>query len=115
MELLSIYGVRVPEHEGQAGMAAIVMQAGIEFDPEVFFELARKQLPPYAIPLFVRVTTRADLTETLRLRKVDLKRRGYAASDDGDALWVLDQRAGHYRPLTEANLAQLGIPAFLQP
>jgi fatty-acyl-CoA synthase len=115
MELLSIYGVHVPEHEGQAGMAAIVMQAGIEFDPEVFFELARKQLPPYAIPLFVRVTTRADMTETLRLRKVDLKRRGYAAHDDGDALWVLDQRAGHYLPLTEANLAQLGIPEFLQP
>jgi fatty-acyl-CoA synthase len=112
MELLSIYGVHVLGHEGQAGMAAVVMQAGIEFDPEAFFELARKQLPPYAIPLFVRVTGGADMTETLRLRKVDLKRRGYADDDSGDALWVLDQRAGRYYPLTEANLSRLGIPAF---
>ena len=94
-------------------MAAIVMQAGRASSiPEAFYDLARKQLPPYAIPLFVRVTTQADMTETLRLRKVHLKRRGYAKDEDGDALWVLDQRAGRYCPLTEANLSRLGIPAF---
>jgi len=113
MELISVYGVHVPDHEGQAGMAAIVMRAGIEFDPEAFVEVARTQLPPYAIPLFVRVTAEADMTETLRLRKVDLRRQGYAAGVSGDALWVLDQRAGLYCPLTEANLTRLGIPTFL--
>ncbi|MCP4035447.1 MAG: long-chain-acyl-CoA synthetase [bacterium] len=112
MELLSIYGVRVPGNEGQAGMAAIVMQADVEFDADRFLELARKQLPPYAIPLFVRVTERPDMTETLRLRKVDLRRRGYAPDEAGDALWVLDQRAGAYCQLSDANLSRLGIPAF---
>lgn len=114
MELLSIYGVHVPAQEGQAGMATIVMQVAVEFDPAAFFDLARKQLPPYAVPLFVRVTEQADMTETLRLRKVDLKRRGYAADDEGDALWVLDQSAGCYCPLTDASLSRLGIPAFQQ-
>jgi fatty-acyl-CoA synthase len=112
MELLSIYGVHVPGNEGRAGMAAIVMQAGAEFDPATFLDLARKQLPPYAMPLFVRVTDQVDMTETLRLRKVELVLRGYAADDTGDALFVLDQSRGGYCPLTQASLSRLGIPAF---
>jgi len=114
MELLSIYGVRVPGHEGQAGMACIVMQPNVEFDPAAFFELARKQLPPYAIPLFVRITEQVDMTETFRLRKVELKRRGYAADNEADVLWVSDPSAGSYCPLTKASLSRLEIPACEQ-
>lgn len=112
IELLTLYGVRVPEHEGRAGMAAIVMQSGRAFDPDSFFEFAQKQLPPYAVPLFIRIVERADITETFKLRTVDLKRRGYAADANGERLYVLDLSARSYCPLTEAALAELDIPGF---
>ena len=41
-ELVNIYGVQVPENEGRAGMAAIVMQDGYQFDPQSFYELTTK-------------------------------------------------------------------------
>jgi fatty-acyl-CoA synthase len=114
MELLTLYGVRVPQHEGRAGMAAIAMQEGRTFDPDAFFALAESQLPPYAVPLFIRIVERADITETFKLRTVDLKRRGYAPDRSGEALYVLDLDARRYCPLNAMNLARLGIPPFAQ-
>ena len=37
VESINIYGVRVPDHEGRARMAAVVMQEGHVFDPDAFF------------------------------------------------------------------------------
>ncbi len=44
MELLNIYGVKVPNHEGRAGMAAIVMQPGQAFDPKAFYDLTEQRI-----------------------------------------------------------------------
>src|SRR5690606_33225660 len=39
LEIITIYGVAIPEHEGRAGMAAVVMQPEREFDPVAFYQL----------------------------------------------------------------------------
>ncbi|MDX1466049.1 MAG: long-chain-acyl-CoA synthetase [Halomonas sp.] len=111
-ELINIYGVRVPEHEGRAGMAAIVMQPGEAFDPDAFYALTERRLPRYAAPLFVRVASDADMTTTFKLRKVDLQRQGYDPERCGDPLYLRDDRAGTYRPYSRALLDALGLPPF---
>ncbi len=78
LELINVYGVHVPGHEGRAGMAAILMQLGQTFDPQAFYDLTEARLPRYAAPMFVRVSATADMTSTFKLRKVDLQRQGYA-------------------------------------
>ena len=55
VELVNVYGVLVPEHEGRAGMANIVMQPGQPFDGNAFYEYVETHLPHYARPLFVRL------------------------------------------------------------
>src|SRR5690606_6094779 len=45
IELLNVYGVKVPGHGGQAGMAAVVMKSGHEFDPVRMYAVATEQLP----------------------------------------------------------------------
>jgi len=112
LEVANVYGVRVPGTEGRAGMAALVFAATEEFDGAAFFEFSSERLPHYAVPLFVRIPALADLTATFKLRKFDLQREGYDANSVGDPLYVRDEQARSYVPLTEASLAKAGLPAF---
>lgn len=104
MDTLTIYGVQVPGHEGRAGMAAMVMQHGDAFDPAAFWALAAQRVPRYAAPLFVRVTPAPDMTGNYKLRKVDLQRDGFDPTKIKDPLYVRDDAARTYVPLTPAAL-----------
>ena len=106
VESVTVYGVQVPGTEGRAGMAAVVMEPGWVFDPVAFYERAAERLPRYAAPLFVRVPPVADMTTTFKLRKVDLQRQGYDPAQFGDPLFVRDDDAGRYVPLTAAAVAR---------
>ncbi|WEN42727.1 Long-chain-fatty-acid--CoA ligase FadD17 [Thauera sp. GDN1] len=112
LELINIYGVKVPEHEGRAGMAAVVMQPGHSFDPKTFYDLTEARVPRYAAPQFVRVSSAADLTTTYKLRKVDLQRHGYDPRAFDDPLYVRDERTGTYRPYSDEALKNAGLPPF---
>lgn len=112
LELINIYGVQVPEHEGRAGMAAILMQPGQTFDPDAFHAFATERVPHYAVPVFVRVSAMADMTSTFKLRKVDLQRQGYSPAQVSDPLYVRDAMTGTYQPLSDEVLARNALPAF---
>ncbi|CAH0991956.1 Crotonobetaine/carnitine--CoA ligase [Sinobacterium norvegicum] len=112
LEMLNIYGVRVPGQEGRAGMAAVVMQPGVDFEPRRFYQLTEQRLPRYAAPLFVRLSQQADMTATFKLRKVDLQRQGYSAESIDEPLFVRDDHSATYQPLTTAVLEQLQIAVF---
>lgn len=107
MEALTIYGVQVPGHEGRAGMAAVVMQSGVAFDPEAFWTLATQRLPRYAAPLFVRLPPAADMTGNYKLRKIDLQREGFDASLVRDPLYLRDDAARTYVTLTPEALQRV--------
>ena len=113
LELINVYGVQVPEHEGRAGMAAILMQPGHAFDPQAFYALTEARLPRYAAPIFVRISPAADLTSTFKLRKVDLQRQGYAPQLFADPLFVRDDSTGTYQPYSLQVLARAGLPPFV--
>ena len=110
LELLTVYGVNIPGHEGRAGMAALVMQSGRQFDPDSFYQLATTALPGYAVPVFLRISEQADITSTFKLRKVDLQKAAYKKINDSDLLYVLDTDRETYSPMDNATLARLGIP-----
>lgn len=50
----NVYGATVPHHDGRAGMAAIVMQEGVQIDFQDLYAYLKKRLPRYAIPIFLR-------------------------------------------------------------
>jgi fatty-acyl-CoA synthase len=100
LEAITVYGVQVPGAEGRAGMAAVVMAPGAAFDPADFWAHAMDRLPRYAAPLFVRVRAEADMTTTFKLRKVDLQREGWDVAVVNEPLWVRDDAAQTYVPLT---------------
>ena len=112
LELVNIYGVLVPGHEGRAGMAAVLMQPGQEFDPQAFHAFALERLPHYAVPVFVRVSAMADMTTTFKLRKIDLQRQGYDPARMDDPLFIRDDAAGSYVPFSAGALARADLPPF---
>lgn len=58
----NVYGVQVPDQEGRAGMAAIILSEGQHFDSVGLFKHVEKFLPSYARPRFIRIQVRSMLT-----------------------------------------------------
>lgn len=100
LDAITVYGVQVPGHGGRAGMSALVMQDGAQFDAKAFWELALKRLPRYAAPLFVRLMDAPDMTGNYKLRKVDLQKQGFDLNLVKEPMFVRDDRLMTYVPLT---------------
>jgi fatty-acyl-CoA synthase len=100
----NVYGVAVPGQDGRAGMAALVVDAG--FDPAGLAERAKRELPAYARPLFVRLQPEIETTGTFKHRKVDLVSDGFDPAKISDPLFFLDGERG-YVPLDAALHARI--------
>ena len=72
----NIFGVKVPNHEGRAGMAAIVLQPNTSLNYQDFYKHLSQRLPRYAIPLFLRFTPSLSKTQTFKQQKVELRDQG---------------------------------------
>jgi fatty-acyl-CoA synthase len=99
------YGVSIPGTDGRAGMSAIVVNEG--------FDLARlaahlaQRLPPYARPLFIRISSELDATETFKQKKSELAREGFDPSAIGDPLYMAEPKTGAYVALDRDTHAQI--------
>jgi fatty-acyl-CoA synthase len=95
IEEATVFGVEVPGTGGRAGMAAIQLKDGEEFDGKALAKAAYERLPGYAVPLFVRVVKELAHTSTFKSQKVDLRKEGYAGDFD-DPVYVLSGRDEGY-------------------
>ncbi|KAG8177006.1 hypothetical protein JTE90_006950 [Oedothorax gibbosus] len=95
-----VYGVEVPDNEGRAGMAAITDPDHSVDLKELQSELSRV-LPPYAIPLFIRLCDNLEATGTFKLKKVDLQKEGFNPSTIKDPLYYLNKKLGGYVSLDD--------------
>ncbi|MHB2168496.1 long-chain-acyl-CoA synthetase [Alsobacter sp. R-9] len=84
----TVYGVRLPGHEGRAGAAAIVMDEGADLDLEAFRDHLALHLPEYARPVFLRIRASLEHTGTFKQRKVDLVKDGTDPSSVFDPLFL---------------------------
>lgn len=95
-----VYGVSVPNADGRAGMAALVV--GRDFDLEAFRSHAARHLPVYARPVFVRLLPALETTATFKPRKQELMREGFDPARLSDPVYLDDSRTGAYVPLGPA-------------
>jgi fatty-acyl-CoA synthase len=99
-----VYGVPVPGADGQAGMAALVVDGG--FEPAALSRFVADALPTYAQPLFLRLTPEIETTGTLKPRKVELRAEGYDLERVTDPIYLLAE--GAYVRATPDLVAALG-------
>jgi hypothetical protein len=88
-------------------MAALVLREGAAFDGAGFFAHGEKHLPRYAMPAFVRVLRAMDVTGTLKQRKQSLAADGWDVGRTTDPLFVRDDAARTYVPLTAERAAAI--------
>lgn len=72
----NVYGVLVPNHDGRAGCAAIPRPVFESADLKQLAHHAKKRLPKYAVPLFLRVVPEMEKTGTVKQLKVALRNEG---------------------------------------
>ncbi|MGO9925936.1 MAG: long-chain-acyl-CoA synthetase FadD6 [Mycobacterium sp.] len=97
VEECTVFGVEVPHTGGRAGMAAVQLREGAEFDGQSLARAVYSQLPAYALPLFLRVVKSLEHTTTFKSRKVELREQAYGP-DVQDPLYVLAGRDEGYVP-----------------
>lgn len=94
----NVYGVEVPGHDGRAGCAAIYIRPEEQegFDWVGLLAHARKNLPKYAVPIFLRLIKSPTPMHNNKQNKVPLRKEGIDPEKirSGDAgredsmLWV---------------------------
>ena len=99
------YGVEVVNTDGRAGMTAIVVGAGFDF--KAFADHLARRLPPYAHPLFVRVSGSLESTETFKQKKHALAREGFDPALVSDPLFFRDPKTGCYLRLEAPTFARI--------
>lgn len=115
---VTVYGVLVPNADGRAGCAAIMLMGATEsFDFAGLAEHALKSLPRYAVPLFVRIVDTFEMTGTMKVQKGTLKAEGIelekikvAANEKrkaADAMYYLPPGKKVYVPFKEKDLLEI--------
>jgi len=104
---VNVYGVQVPGTEGRAGMASIVLDDTLDFDPKEFKSHVNSTLPSYARPLFVRLSKTVDSTSTFKSKKATLQKEGFDPETIDDSLYFLHPDTEEYVPMTKAIIHQL--------
>jgi citronellyl-CoA synthetase len=77
IQICNVYGVAIPNTDGKAGMATIQLDKNVDFNLDQLSGFVIENLPPYAIPVFLRITDELEFTGTHKLRKVNLRKEGY--------------------------------------
>ena len=97
--MCNVYGVEIPNTEGKAGMICIKTGDKKSFNTDLFSQFVVKNLPKYAIPLFIRIKDELEFTGTHKLRKVNLKKEGFNINAIKDQLYFWDSSKRKYNLL----------------
>jgi citronellyl-CoA synthetase len=92
----AVYGVEIPNHEGKAGMAAIIFEPTVGFKPVDISRFVIQALPKYSIPIFLRIRNHLEVTGSNKIRKSNLRKEGYNINEVKDPLYIWDSSARNY-------------------
>lgn len=81
----NVYGVSIPNTEGRAGMAALVVEPDV--DLRALRSYLSSCLPTYALPVFLRIQDQIDVTGTFKYSKTELVHQGYDPLSIKDAVY----------------------------
>jgi citronellyl-CoA synthetase len=85
-----VYGVEIPNNSGRAGMVKLILtDPSKSIDFEAFYEFMKNELPPFAIPMFIRIGKNTETTSTMKYLKSHLKTEGYDIEKTEDAIYFL--------------------------
>lgn len=109
---VNVYGVQIEGTDGRAGMAALVLGDGKEFDAASFQAHVDDNLPSYARPIFVRLLAQIATTATMKMKKGDLQKQGFNPGATEDVIYFRHPEQGGYVPIDGAMYDGITSGAF---
>ncbi|XP_061413827.1 long-chain fatty acid transport protein 2-like [Lethenteron reissneri] len=97
---VTVYGVTIPNNEGRAGMAAVILEEGHSLDGPELYRHVVGHLPIYVRPYFIRLQEALELTSTFKQIKTHLLQEGFNPALIRAPQFYLDNAACSYTPLT---------------
>jgi acyl-CoA synthetase (AMP-forming)/AMP-acid ligase II len=97
----NVLGVQVQGKDGRAGVVVLTTEEGTEANADFRQQLAthcKKNLPPYSIPVFVRLCTEVNVTGTFKHQKVEYRNQGCDPSAISDEMWWYNAATSNYEP-----------------
>ncbi|MBD0778727.1 long-chain-acyl-CoA synthetase [Maribacter sp. ANRC-HE7] len=110
VEMCAVYGVQIPNNDGRAGMVTIVKHETKNFNLTSLTEHLQKELPSYAVPIFIRIKDDIDFTHTHKMKKFDLKKEGFNCIDP---IYVLLPKSDAYIPMNKNLLAEINVGTYI--
>lgn len=110
VEICAAYGVQIPNNDGRAGMVTIVKHTEKTFDIDVVTEHLYKELPKFAIPIFIRLKDEISLTHTHKIKKFDLKKEGF--NSDGQ-IYVMLPKSKTYVRMDKSLLSEINKGVYI--
>jgi len=103
-----VYGVEIPGVDGKAGMA-VISDPQQKLNIKELHSLVSKSLPPYAVPVFVRVTSNElEKTTTYKFKKNKLRDEGFdPAQCPGDELYHYSGKEKNFVTIDSDVFAQI--------
>lgn len=95
-----VYGVTVPGRDGRCGMLYMTQKEEGNLDLNGLAAHMRENLPAYAVPRFIRIGQKVDVTGTFKFQKSKLKNAAYKVDEVEDPLYLLARDADGVEPLT---------------
>ena len=114
VNMANVFGVKVPQSEGRAGMVAFNCNLD-DFKWDEFAEFVSEKLPSYAQPVFVRIIEELETTGTFKLKKNDLREEAYHLDKvKGDKVYIKKPGENTYSLLDEDyyNIILDGVAGF---
>ena len=107
----NVYGVAIPNHEGRAGCAAVLLKdidSNTHPVPESLLEslaqYVKNSLPRYAVPVFLRVVTQVMATGNNKQQKHVLRQEGIDPEKVGeDRIFYLKPNGSRYEPFEKSE------------
>mmetsp|Transcript_74992 Transcript_74992/g.160592 ORF Transcript_74992/g.160592 Transcript_74992/m.160592 type:complete len:641 (-) Transcript_74992:41-1963(-) len=104
----NVYGAAVQGKDGRACMVAMTLEPGASLDPVSFATHCRANLPPYAMPLFIRfLPNDINLTGTFKHQKTEYRNEGCDPAKVTDRMWWYDIAKSSYEPFGPDQYAEI--------
>ena len=102
-----VYGVQVPGRDGRCGMLYVTLNEADKLDFEGLIKHMRDNLPGYAVPRFIRIGAKVDVTGTFKFQKAKLKREAYDFDTLEDKIYLVARDETSSQPMSDALRDQI--------
>ncbi len=107
LDLVAVYGVRLPDRECEIPVAALTLRPGAKLDPVVLRRTVRAHLREPERPVVVRLVDELPMTAGHRTRKRVLRSEGFGFDDSAGETWWLAPGEEGYVPVSAEDLERL--------